>query len=112
MIEKPASYALESLESRTAARTILERMRADQKKTIILVRIEHIGHDGKNPLPPDATKVRHSFHGIRITRLGLRQGMDCLPDSCEEFDVCCHGDIARRCHDRGTQLPDHCREEL
>jgi hypothetical protein len=52
VIEKPGAYPIGSLESRTAVRTILERMRTDQKMTIILVRIEHIGHDGKNPLPP------------------------------------------------------------
>jgi hypothetical protein len=52
MIEKPDSYMLGSLESRTAARTMLERIRTNQKKNAILVRIEHIGHDGKEPLPP------------------------------------------------------------
>lgn len=52
MIEKPGAYPMGSLESRSAARTILERMRTDQRKTIILVRIEHIGYNGKEPLPP------------------------------------------------------------
>jgi hypothetical protein len=51
MIEKPGVYALGSLESRIAARTMLERIRTDQEKSVILVRIEHIGHDGKEPLP-------------------------------------------------------------
>jgi hypothetical protein len=52
MIEKPSSYVLGSLESRTAAKTMLERRRRDQEKNVILVRIEHIGHDAKEPLPP------------------------------------------------------------
>ena len=52
MIEKPGVYALGSLESRIAARTVLERTRTEQRETIILVRVEHIGHDAKEPLPP------------------------------------------------------------
>jgi hypothetical protein len=51
VIEKLGSYALGSLESRTAARTMLERIRTEKEKNVILVRIEHIGHDGKVPLP-------------------------------------------------------------
>jgi hypothetical protein len=52
VIEKPGFYALRSLESRTAARMMLERTRINQQKNIILVKIEHIGHDGREPLPP------------------------------------------------------------
>jgi len=52
MIDKPSHYQLGSIESRIAVRTMLERTRTEQRETIILVRIEHIGHDGKNPLPP------------------------------------------------------------
>jgi hypothetical protein len=51
LIDKPGDYALGSLESRTAARTVLERTRADKERTVIVVRIELIGHDGKEPLP-------------------------------------------------------------
>jgi len=29
-----------------------KRIRADQEKNVILLTIEHIGHDGKDPLPP------------------------------------------------------------
>ena|ERR1700691_559985 len=52
MIDKTSVNALGSLESRIAARTMLERARTNQEKTIILVTIEHIGHDGAKPLPP------------------------------------------------------------
>jgi hypothetical protein len=52
MIEKLGSYSLGSLESRIAARTMLECTRTEQRETIILVRIEHIGHDAREPLPP------------------------------------------------------------
>lgn len=51
MIDKPGNYALGSIESRIAARAMSERIRADQEKNVILVTIEHIGHDGKDPLP-------------------------------------------------------------
>jgi hypothetical protein len=71
MIEKPSSYVLGSLESRIAARTMLERTRTEQRETIILVRIEHIGHDAKEPLPPSqiipgksgATEIIHVAGG-------------------------------------------------
>jgi len=51
VINKPGNYQLGSIESRTAARTLLERIRTSQEKNVIAVRIEHIGHDGKEPLP-------------------------------------------------------------
>ena len=43
MKDKPADYALGSLESRTAARTMLERIGAHEKQNVIRVRIECIG---------------------------------------------------------------------
>jgi hypothetical protein len=51
MINKPGNYQLGSIESRTAARAMLERIQTSQKKNAIVVRIEHIGHDGKDSLP-------------------------------------------------------------
>ena len=51
MINKPGNYQLGSIESRTAARAMLECIQTRQKKNAIVVRIEHIGHDGKEPLP-------------------------------------------------------------
>lgn len=51
MINKPGNYELGSIESRTAARAMMERIQTARKKNVILVRIEHIGHDGKEPLP-------------------------------------------------------------
>jgi len=52
MTGNPADYPLGSIQSRIAARAILERIRVGQEKNAIIVTIEHIGHDGKNPLPP------------------------------------------------------------
>jgi hypothetical protein len=52
MIGKPGNYVLGSIESRIAARAMSKRIRADQEKNVILITIEHIGHDGKDPLPP------------------------------------------------------------
>ena len=40
---KPGDYALGSLESRIAARAMLERIEADRKKDLNLVKIEFIG---------------------------------------------------------------------
>jgi len=40
---KPGDYALGSLESRIAARAMLERIEADRKKDLTLVKIEFIG---------------------------------------------------------------------
>jgi hypothetical protein len=51
MIDRPGNYRLGSIESRTAARAMLERIQTSQQKNAIVVRIEHIGHDGKEPLP-------------------------------------------------------------
>jgi len=51
MIDKPGNYQLGSVESRTAARAMLERIQTSQQKNGIVVRIEHIGYDGKEPLP-------------------------------------------------------------
>lgn len=51
MIDKPGNHQLGSIESRTAARAMLERIRTSQEKNVIVVRIEHIGHDAKESLP-------------------------------------------------------------
>jgi hypothetical protein len=51
MIDRPGNYQLGSIESRTAARAMLERIQTSQQKNAIVVRIEHIGHDGTEPLP-------------------------------------------------------------
>jgi hypothetical protein len=48
MTGKPGNYELRSLESRIAARTMLERIRADRKKDVIHVIIECIGHEESN----------------------------------------------------------------
>ena len=40
---KPSDYALGSLESRIAARVMLERIEAERKKDLNLVKIEFIG---------------------------------------------------------------------
>lgn len=45
MIDKPGEYALGSLESRIAARARLERIQADRKENIILVKIVCIGYE-------------------------------------------------------------------
>ena len=58
MTGKLGDYALGSIESRAAARAVLERMRSDRENNAIIVRIEHIGHDGKNSLPPPRRIVR------------------------------------------------------
>jgi hypothetical protein len=50
--EKPGDYRLGSIQSRIAARAILERIRVEQEKNAIIVMVEHIGHDGRDPLPP------------------------------------------------------------
>jgi len=47
----PADFPLGSLESRAAARAKLERSQRDPANRIS-VRIIHIGHNGKEPLPP------------------------------------------------------------
>jgi hypothetical protein len=51
MIDTPGNYQLGSIESRTAARAMLERIQTSQQKNAIVVRVEYIGHDGKEPLP-------------------------------------------------------------
>jgi hypothetical protein len=51
MIDRPGNYQLGSIESRTAARAMLDRIQTRQKNNVVVVRIEHIGHDGKEPLP-------------------------------------------------------------
>jgi hypothetical protein len=48
MTGNPADYALGSLESRTAARTMLEHIQTDRKKNAIHVRIEFIGNEEAN----------------------------------------------------------------
>jgi hypothetical protein len=48
MIDKPGEYALGSLKSRIAASAMLEPIRADRKKNLILVKIECIGHEEDN----------------------------------------------------------------
>ena len=52
MTGKLGNYAVGSIESRTAARVMLEGIRSDREKNAIIVRIEHIGHDRKDSLPP------------------------------------------------------------
>jgi hypothetical protein len=51
MTGRPGDYQLGSIQSRIAARAILERIRVEQEKNAIIVMIEHIGHDGSDPLP-------------------------------------------------------------
>ena len=58
MTRNPSDYLLGSIQSRIAARVMFERMRSDREKNAIHVRIEHIGHDGKNSLPPPRRIVR------------------------------------------------------
>lgn len=48
MIGKPGDYAPGSLESRAAARALLERLQTEREENVILVRIEHIGDEGAN----------------------------------------------------------------
>jgi hypothetical protein len=52
MTRGPSDYQLGSIQSRIAARAILERIRLDQEKNAIIVTVEHVGHDGGDPLPP------------------------------------------------------------
>lgn len=47
-----------------------------------------------------------------IARWGLSSENSFLTDSCEEFEIRRHGDIAGRCHDRGTRLFDESVEEF
>lgn len=49
-LPKPGSFPIGSSESRAAARVQLERSK--QPKEVIRVRIIHVGHNGKEPLPP------------------------------------------------------------
>lgn len=51
MTGRPGDYRLGSIHSRIAARAILERIRVEQEKNAIIVMVEHIGHDGSDPLP-------------------------------------------------------------
>jgi hypothetical protein len=57
MTGKPGDYQLGSIQSRIAARAILECTRVDQEKNAIIVKVEHIGHDGRDPLPPPRRTV-------------------------------------------------------
>jgi hypothetical protein len=57
MTGEPGDYQLGSIQSRIAARAILERIRADQVKNAIIVTVEHVGHNGRDPLPPPRTIV-------------------------------------------------------
>ena len=52
MTGRPSDYQLGSIQSRIAARAILGRIRADQERNAIIVIVEHIGHDGRDALPP------------------------------------------------------------
>jgi len=47
----PADYAIGSLESRASARTLLER-NARESRIVFRIKIVHIGHNGRDPLPP------------------------------------------------------------
>jgi hypothetical protein len=71
MIDKPSHYQLGSIKSRIAVRTMLERTRTEQRETIILVKIEHIGHDGKN-LCPHVQEFRGKWSN-KIVHVGWRQ---------------------------------------
>jgi hypothetical protein len=51
MTRNPADHQLGSIQSRIAARAIWERIRVEQEKNAIIVTVEHIGHDGRAPLP-------------------------------------------------------------
>ena len=48
MIDKPGEYALGSLESRAAARAMLDRVQTAREENVIIVRVEHIGDEGAN----------------------------------------------------------------
>jgi hypothetical protein len=48
MIDKPGNYPLRSLASRTAARVLLDRIKTEKEKDIILVSVECIGHAEDN----------------------------------------------------------------
>jgi hypothetical protein len=51
MSGKPGDFELGSIQSRIAARVILERIRVDQEKNAIIVRVAHVGHDSRDPSP-------------------------------------------------------------
>lgn len=57
-LPKPGNFPIGSSESRAAARAQLERL--NQPKEILRVRVIHVGHDGKEPLPPPQ---RHRWTG-------------------------------------------------
>ena len=48
MNDKPGNYPLRSLASRTAARALLDRIKAEKEKKVIFVSVECIGHEEKN----------------------------------------------------------------
>jgi hypothetical protein len=43
MMDKPSKYPLRSLQSRTAARAMLERLKVEEEKNAIAVTVEFIG---------------------------------------------------------------------
>jgi hypothetical protein len=49
---RPSDHQLGSIQSRIAARAILERIRFDQEMNATIVTVEHIGHAVGDPLPP------------------------------------------------------------
>ena len=51
-------------------------------------------------------------HRPNIARWRLSSENGFLTDSCEEFEIRRHADIAGSCHDRGTRLPDERVEEF
>jgi hypothetical protein len=48
MMGKPSNYPLRSLESRTAARAMADRIKAEREKSAIIVSVEFIGQAMKN----------------------------------------------------------------
>ncbi len=58
---------------------------------------------------PDKNRLRQQPN---IARWGLSSENSFLTDSCEEFEIRRHGDIAGGCHDRGTRLFDESVEEV
>ena len=56
---RPENSPVGSPQSRAAARVMLERIQADRKKGLILVRIEHIGHEEANRTLEVYMPIRH-----------------------------------------------------
>jgi len=52
MTGNPADYQIGSIQSRIAARAIIERIQLERERNAIIVTIEHIGRNDRDPLPP------------------------------------------------------------